>query len=161
MLATPCRSISFIHSSQPRGHSVAKGPAVVWRKQAPFNSNDWSHILPMAKAEITIHVSQFVAVTDMSDARRFCLLDITKGEGGVQITNSAAGRVYQLQGDRTLRVRRRLPLRIDLEFTVTSPLSCRVAGVILNREGFDETGAVNNFKLDWVKGNQFSVLPVS
>ncbi|MSU25411.1 MAG: hypothetical protein EXS32_16520 [Opitutus sp.] len=85
-----------------------------------------------ATAKITLNVTMFNAVKDLSNANRFCFID------DPMIVDSCSGRVYTINGDRrTLRIKNgktntaQNAKPIDLEFTITPAGSYIVSGLSL------------------------------
>ena len=108
-----------------------------------------------ATAKITLNVTMFNALKDLSNANRFCIID------DPAIVDSANGRVYTINGDRrTLRIKNgktgaaQKAKPINLEFTITPAGSYVVAGLIVDGGGFDgKGGAKNNFAPGAIDGN--------
>ena len=111
-----------------------------------------------ATAKITLTVTQFNAIKDLSNANRFCIID------DPYIANGA-GRVYTISGDRrTLRVTNGKTTRtgkakaVNLEFTIEPANTYVIAGLLIDQAGFDEKGGgKNNFKLSKVDGSVVTV----
>ena len=109
-------------------------------------------------AEIDVTVKAFHGVNNRFDGEKLCEVE------SISITNDAGGRVSQLDGDPTLRIKRGSAAgtpakKIKLIFTILPANTYIVAGVCFNGDGFNGRGALkNNFEIGDGNENKLTII---